>query len=417
MTHLPLFQIPSLTVSELTQYMRALLDGDEILRDVWVRGEISNLSRPTSGHLYFTLKDQSAALRCVVWRSAAARLRVSMQNGLAIEAHGAISIYERDGQYQLYVDSARPAGEGLLFQEFLRLKTLLESEGLFDEERKRPIPARPRRIGLVTSPTGAALQDMLNTLGRRYPLVEVILAPCAVQGEAAPGEIIRAIRGLGTARPDVILVARGGGSLEDLWAFNDEGVVRAIAASPWPVITGIGHETDFTLADFAADLRAPTPTGAAVLATPDKTDLQIELAALRLQLESAVQAMLEEHNDALDAARQRMERVSPAFRIRSDRQLIDELQNRALRSMQHALALHQAHRTGLEHRLQALNPIAILQRGFVLLQREDGSLLSSTRLASPGDRLSAQLWDGTLDVRVEGIQPSGEISPPQEQAK
>lgn len=414
MIHLPLFQTPSLTVSEITQYLRALLDGDEILQNVWVRGEISNLSRPTSGHLYFTLKDQGASLRCVIWRSQAARLRVTMQNGLAIEAHGAISIYERDGAYQLYVDSVRPVGEGLLYQEFLRLKALLESEGLFDEDRKRPIPSRPHRIGLVTSPTGAALQDMLNTLRRRYPLVEVILAPCAVQGEAAPDEIVRALRRLAAIRPDVIIVARGGGSLEDLWAFNDERVVRAIAASLSPVITGIGHETDFTLADFAADLRAPTPTGAAVLATPDKADLQVELAGLRLQLASAMQVVLDEHSYALDSARQRLERGSPASRIRSDRQQIDDLQDRALRAMQHSLALRQARRQGLQNRLQALNPIAILQRGYVLLQREDGSLLNSTRRVKPGDRLSAQLWDGTLDVRVDGVQPSGEASPPQE---
>jgi exodeoxyribonuclease VII large subunit len=405
MNQMPLFQIPSLSVSELTQYMRALLDRDEILQNVWVRGEISNLSRPASGHLYFTLKDQSAALRCVIWRSSAGRLRLNMQNGLAIEAHGAISIYERDGQYQLYVDAARPAGEGLLYQEYLRLKALLESEGLFDEERKRPIPTRPLRIGLVTSPTGAALQDMLNTLNRRYPLIEVILAPCAVQGEAAPAEIVRALRALGRMRPgerpDVIVVARGGGSLEDLWSFNNEDVVRAIAASPTPVITGIGHETDFTLSDFAADLRAPTPTGAAMLSVPDKSDLQAELAGLRMQLTGIIQYSLDEHAYALSSVRQRLERASPDRRIRSDRQQIDDLQSRALRALQHTLALHQARRLGLENRLNALNPTAILQRGFALLQREDGSLLRSAAQSRPGEALSARLHDGTIDVRVE----------------
>ena len=404
MNYLPLFQIPSLSVSELTQYLRALLDRDEILQNVWVSGEISNLSRPASGHLYFTLKDSQAALRCVIWRSTATRLRMNLQNGLAIEAHGAISIYERDGQYQLYVDSVRQAGEGQLFQEYLRLKALLESEGLFDEVRKRPIPPRPRRIGLVTSPTGAALQDMLNTLSRRYPLVEVLLAPCAVQGEAAPPEIVRALRALWRARPDVIVVARGGGSLEDLWAFNNERVVRAIAASPVPVITGVGHETDFTLADFAADLRAPTPTGAAVLATPDKADLQAELAGLRMQLTDTLQSALDEHNYALSAARQRLEYVSPERRIRSARQQIDDLQGRALRAVQHSLALRQARRLGLENRLQALNPTAILQRGFALLQHADGSLLRSTHQAQPGEALVARLKDGTLTVRVETIQ-------------
>jgi exodeoxyribonuclease VII large subunit len=409
MNHLPLFQIPSLSVSELTQYLRALIDRDEILQNVWVSGEISNLSRPSSGHLYLTIKDASAALRCVIWRSTAAKLRMNLQNGLAIEAHGAISIYERDGQYQLYIDAVRPAGEGMLFQEYLRLKALLESEGLFDEERKRPLPPRPRRIGLVTSPTGAALQDMLNTLSRRYPLAEVSLAPCAVQGEAAPAEIVRALRALwrmppGT-RPEVIVIARGGGSLEDLWAFNDERVVRAIAASPLPVITGIGHETDFTLADFAADLRAPTPTGAAVLATPDKADLQVELASLRMQLADAMQSKLDEHTYTLDSARQRLVHASPERRIRSARQQVDDLQGRGQRAIQHRLALQRAHRQGLEDRLQALNPAAILQRGFALLQRSDGSLLRGSRQAKPGELLTARLWDGSLSLRIEQVQP------------
>ncbi|HEX9018589.1 MAG TPA: exodeoxyribonuclease VII large subunit, partial [Anaerolineaceae bacterium] len=264
MDQFPLFQSPSLSVTDLTRYLRDLLDNDAVLQDVWVQGEISNLSQPQSGHKYFTLKDSAASLHCVVWRSTALRMRFGMQNGLAIEAHGAISVYERDGAYQLYVDAIRPAGEGLLYQQFMRLKSRLESEGLFDEERKRLLPERPRRIGIVTSSTAAALQDMLNTLAARYPLAEVILSPCAVQGDAAPDEIVAALERLcQQASPDVIIMARGGGSLEDLWAFNDERVVRAICASPIPVITGIGHETDFTLADFAADVRAPTPTGAA----------------------------------------------------------------------------------------------------------------------------------------------------------
>lgn len=254
-----LFRPSSLTVSQLTLYLRELLESDPVLMDVWVEGEISNLSRPSSGHIYFTLKDAAAALRCVIWRTTATRLRVDLQNGLAVAAHGRISLYERDGTYQLYIDQLRPAGEGWLYQEFMRLKARLEEEGLFAPERKRPLPEWPARIGIVTSPTGAALQDMLNTLRRRFPLAEVILAPCAVQGDEAPPEIVRALEQLNrlSPAPDVILLARGGGSLEDLWAFNDERVVRAVAASVVPVITGVGHETDFTLSDFAADQRAP----------------------------------------------------------------------------------------------------------------------------------------------------------------
>ncbi|NJD58874.1 MAG: exodeoxyribonuclease VII large subunit, partial [Anaerolineae bacterium] len=228
---MPLFnqQIPaSWSVTDLTRYLRELLESDEALQDVWVKGEVSNFSRPASGHIYFTLKDTSASLRCVMWRGAAIRQRTMPRDGDAVEVHGAISVYELGGQYQLYADVIRPAGEGALYQEFLRLKAGLEAEGLFAPERKRPIPARPQRIGIITSPTGAALQDVLNTLRRRYPLVEVVLAPTPVQGDEAPPGIIAALRDVAqVARPDVILLVRGGGSIEDLWAFNDERVARA----------------------------------------------------------------------------------------------------------------------------------------------------------------------------------------------
>ncbi len=407
-----LFQVPSLSVSELTRYLRGLIDSDDLLQNTWVQGEVSNFSRPSSGHLYFTLKDSGAALRCVMWKSTALRLRFALQNGLAIEAHGAISIYERDGQYQLYVDAIRPAGEGLLFQEFLRLKNRLEAEGLFDPERKRPIPERPRRIGIVTSPTGAALQDMLNTLRNRYPLVEVILSPCAVQGDSAPLEIIGALRRLARTDVDVILVARGGGSLEDLWAFNDERVVRAIATSPVPVITGIGHETDFTLADFASDFRAPTPTGAAVQATPDRSDLLLELSAWQSRLGGAMLALLSGRWQGLDVARQRLNRVSPDWRIRSERQRLDEIQERGSRAVTGLLRLHRAHLLGLNRRLQALNPDSILQRGFALIQREDGSLVHSSKQAVPGEVLHARLWDGKIKTRVEEVLPDPDQNVP-----
>jgi exodeoxyribonuclease VII large subunit len=405
MSQLSLFQPPSLTVTELTHYLRALLDQDEVLRDVWVQGEISNFSRPSSGHLYFTLKDSSSALRCVVWRSTAVRLRFGVQNGLAVEAHGAISIYDRDGQYQLYVDSIRPAGEGRLYQEFIRLKSRLEAEGLFDIERKRELPERPGCIGIVTSPTGAALQDMLNTLRNRYPMVEVVLSPCSVQGEAAPDEIVAALDRLcRIAQPDVIIMARGGGSLEDLWAFNDERVVRAVAASPVPVITGVGHETDFTLSDFAADRRAPTPTGAAVEATPDRSDLKSELYGLQSRLASAMQVSVLRRRQELDATLQRLGRVSPTWQIRTERQRLDEWQERCLRAAGHALQLRRAHLTGLHNRLLSLNPAAILQRGYALITRPDGSLVYRTGQVQVGDPLQVRLLDGTLSTRIEKVQ-------------
>ena len=249
-----------LSVSQLTGYLRQLIEDDDLMQDLWVEGEISNFSRPSSGHLYFTLKDSQSAIRCVMWRNSAARLTFEPREGLAVEAHGGMGVYETSGQVQLYVDTIRPAGEGLLFQEFLRLKAKLEAEGLFDPSTKQPIPTLPKVIGIVTSPTGAALQDMLNTLRRRFPVVEVVIAPASMQGVAAPGEIVAALELLNRqVKPDVILVGRGGGSIEDLWAFNDQAVARAVAASEAPVISGVGHETDFTLTDFAADLAHPRP--------------------------------------------------------------------------------------------------------------------------------------------------------------
>src|SRR5512138_2164407 len=249
-----LFATQQWTVSKLTFYIRKRLEEDEILQDVWVQGEISNLSRPASGHIYFTLKDSNAALKCVMWKTSAARLGMSLQDGMEVEVHGRIGVYEISGQYQLYADQIRPVGEGALYQEFMRLKAMLEAEGLFAPERKRPIPMFPRTIGIITSATGAALRDMLNTLRRRLPLAQVLLAPSPVQGTEAPPALVKAIQSLILQSPDVIILARGGGSIEDLWAFNDERVVRAVANSQVPVICGVGHETDFTLSDFAADL-------------------------------------------------------------------------------------------------------------------------------------------------------------------
>ncbi len=249
-----------LKVSQLTTYLRQLLEDDPILQDVWVEGEISNYAQPSSGHLYFTLKDGDAAIRCVMWRNAAQRMNFAPREGMAVQAHGSMGIYETSGQVQLYVDTMTPAGEGALFQEFLRLKAKLDAEGLFEDELKRQPPWLPKVIGIVTSPTGAALQDMLNTITRRYPVAEVVLSPTPVQGIDAPAGIVAALERLNRdVTPDVILIGRGGGSIEDLWAFNDEAVARAVAASEAPIISGVGHETDFTLTDFAADRRAPTP--------------------------------------------------------------------------------------------------------------------------------------------------------------
>jgi exodeoxyribonuclease VII large subunit len=391
-----------MTITELTRYLRELLEDEPILQDLWVQGEVSNFSRPSSGHLYFTLKDTGASLRCVMWRNAALRQVQLPVEGEAVEVHGYISIYEVGGQYQLYADLIRPIGEGLLYQEFLRLKARLEAEGLFDPERKRPVPRWPRRIGIVTSPTGAAVRDILNTLARRYPLAEVILAPTPVQGVEAPPGIIAAIQNLNqTIHPEVILLARGGGSLEDLWAFNDEGVVRAVAASQAPVITGVGHETDFTLADFAADLRAPTPTAAAELATPNQADLRIDLDEQAQNLFRITSAALETQHWVLNDIQNRLKRVSPLARLQSDRQRLDEFMHRNVRTLAHRFDIERARLHSLQAQLESLNPQAVLQRGYAIVTRQDGQRVSQTAQVKPGDPLTIRVSDGSLVAEVK----------------
>ncbi len=406
MSQMPMFnpKVPAAwAVSDLTRYLRELLEADELLQDVWVTGEVSNFSRPASGHLYFTLKDSGAALRCVMWRSTVLRQGFIPHDGEAIDVHGSISIYEAGGQYQLYADLFRQAGEGALYAEFLRLKALLEAEGLFAPERKRAIPARPVRIGIVTSPTGAALQDMLNTLRRRDPLVEVVLAPTPVQGDEAPPGIITALKDVTRlAHPDVIILARGGGSIEDLWAFNDERVARAIASSPVPVITGVGHETDFTIADFVSDLRAPTPTAAAELATPNQSDLRLDLAELSGRLTRSLQGYTGQLRWTFREVLGRLERNSPLVEVQSGRQRVDELERRLSATIAHRLLLRRSQLTGMAHRLAALNPRAVLERGFAIVTNRAGEAISRVSQVRGGDALHVQVSDGDFGVHVDG---------------
>lgn len=394
-----LFSTQQWTVSKLTFFIRKLLEENEVLQDVWVQGEVSNLSRPASGHIYFTLKDSSAALKCVMWKTSAARLRIGLQDGMQIEVHGKIGVYEISGQYQLYVDQIRRVGEGALFQEFMRRKAMLEAEGLFDPERKRPIPMLPQKVGIVTSATGAALRDMLNTLRRRLPLVEVILAPSPVQGAESPPLLVNAIQSLSVHSVDVILLARGGGSIEDLWAFNDERVVRAVAMSPVPVICGVGHETDFTLCDFAADLRAPTPTAAAELATQiTLIDLRAALQNYRARILTATLQYLAEQNNELSGLVSQLRYVSPDRRIQSERQRVDELTRRAHSSLFHHIQLQSAHIRGMQRRLEALNPMAVLARGYAVVTRnEDGGVVS--RVSQASNKMTVRVSDGEFEVK------------------
>ncbi|MDY6867049.1 MAG: exodeoxyribonuclease VII large subunit [Chloroflexota bacterium] len=392
-----------LSVSQLTGYLRQLLESDEILQDIWVQGELSNVAKPSSGHLYFTLKDADAAVRCVMWRNAVMRLGFDPREGTAVEAHGSMGVYEVSGQVQLYVDTMQKAGEGALYQEYLRLKAKLEAEGLFEEEAKRPLPELPEIIGIVTSPTGAALQDMLDTLRRRYPIAEVVLLPTSVQGADAPEEIVGAIERLNrVVKPDVILIGRGGGSIEDLWAFNDEGVVRAVAASDAPVISGVGHETDFTLTDFAADKRAPTPTAAAEIATPDRVELMasvVELANLHTTILRKRLADLRWEQGQLQSA---LESLSPRHAINTYRQRLDEIILRLDRVVRTRLETKHLKLENLQNALRSLNPQAVLHRGYALVTRErDGKIIKRADQVSVGEGLHIQVSRGSLNAEVK----------------
>ncbi len=389
------------TVSSLTRHLKDWLENDVWLQDCWVRGEISNLSRPSSGHIYFSLKDAGAQLRCVIWRTQVSRLRLNLADGQQVEVHGAITVYEASGQYQLIADAVNVAGEGDLYLEFLRLKSKLEAEGLFAAERKRPLPPIPARIGVVTSPSGAAIRDILTTIQRRFPLAEVIFAPTLVQGLDAPPAILAAIRSVLADRPqvDVLILARGGGSIEDLWCFNDEDVVRAVAASPVPVVTGIGHETDFTLCDFAADVRAPTPTAAAEVATPHQDDLRGITAGYLLRCQTSCREVLQAARQEVNLHRFRLEKVSPRSRLTAGRLQLDHLSFRLAASVSHALEREQQAVRGILARLQAVNPLAVLERGYALvMEPHSGQIIRSIRQVEPDARLDVRVQDGSFPV-------------------
>ncbi len=389
----------TLTVSQLTFHIRKLLENDSELQDVWVSGEISNLSKPNSGHIYFTLKDKNASLRCVMWRADVARLRINLQDGMEIEAHGKIAVYEPQGQYQLVANQIQAKGEGALYQEFLRLKAMLEAEGLFNPQNKRAIPQLPKLIGIVTSQTGAALRDMLNTIRRRLPLTKIILAPSLVQGSDAPPAIVHAIESLNKNSPNVIIIARGGGSIEDLWAFNDERVVRAVANSKTPTISGVGHETDFTLTDFAADLRAATPTAAAELATQiTLDDLQLQLMDYKSRLINLTLNLLTEQKNLILTFASRLKYNSPERRIESEYQNLDELSRRAYSSLIHRIQLHTSNVDGISKRLQSLNPEGILSRGYAIITRKEDGLVVSKVSQAKGD-LNVRVSDGEFEVK------------------
>lgn len=389
-----------LSITDLTAYLRDVLDADPVLSDVWIEGEVSNWSRASSGHCYWTLKEGDAQMRAVCWRQSAMRQPSLPCNGDHVLVHGRVSFWEGSGQVQVYVDLIRPAGIGILHAQVEALKQQLEAEGLFDEARKRPLPAMPRRVGVVTSPTGAALRDMLSVFGRRWPLCEVVLAPALVQGDGAPYSIVEALYNLYALELDLIIVARGGGSIEDLWAFNDESVARAIFASPVPVITGVGHETDTTVVDYVADLRAATPSVAAALATPDIDDLKLELQTLVTYMHQSIETRLADARDQLDHLTRHLRRLDPRAQLQQQRQHIDQLHGRLERSISTIFKLHRLRLQAAQQQIEALSPHATLARGYAVVRRDDGTVVLDPATVATDEALQIDLHGGVLEARA-----------------
>lgn len=391
-----------LTPSQVGQYIKGFMDRDRLLSGLLVRGELSNYKMYPSGHHYFTLKDREGALRCVMFRGDAASLRFRPQNGMQVIAAGRVTVFPRDGQYQMYCVRLTPEGAGDLFVAFEQLKERLLRQGLFAQEHKKPLPRMPGRIALVTSPAGAAVRDMLRILGARWPMAQVRVLPVRVQGEGAAEEIAAAIRWANLHQvADLIVTGRGGGSMEDLWAFNEEVVAQAIYDSVIPVISAVGHEPDVTIADFVADLRAATPSNAAELAVPDQNEVYAALLGSRQRME---QAMLQR----LLRSRQQLERLGksrmltdPKAYVQDKRMLLDYQSRRMSQSMIALLAGKRARTGQLAAALDAMSPLKVLGRGYAIAQKEDGDIISHTGDAVPGEQFRLRVSDGALVCRVE----------------
>ena len=390
-------------VTEVNQLVKGLLDSAPALQGVAVRGELSNYKIYPSGHHYFTLKDQEGALRCVMFRGQASRLRFRPENGMKAVASGRITVFPRDGAYQLYCDSLIPEGVGDLAVAFQQLKEKLWKEGLFDPAHKKPLPPYPEKIAIVTSGAGAAVHDMIRILRRRYPIARVILLPVRVQGAEAPPEIVGAIRYADRWKiGDVIITGRGGGSMEDLWAFNEEVVARAIARSAIPVIAAVGHEPDVTIADFAADLRASTPSNGAERAVPDQGELRDVLAHWEARLQRAMDRTLQKGRDRLERAKASPFLQSPLRTIQEKRMLLDYQQQRLVHGMERNLQTGREQTARLAASLEALSPFRVLSRGYSIAQKEDGTVLSSIQQVSVGEALSLRLADGQVTCTATG---------------
>lgn len=391
-----------LAVHELIGYLTELFDEDELLSDVWVRGEVSNFVRSAAGHCYFTLKDEASQLRTVLFRGAARGVARLPANGDGVLAHGRVTLYEPRGELQLLADLVQPEGTGMLQLAFEETRQRLELEGLFQAARKRPLPPMPRVIGVVTSPTGAVWHDIQTVIARRWPLAELVLAPALVQGDGAPASIVAAIQQLCDAEPvDVLIVGRGGGSVEDLWAFNDERVARAIFAARVPIVCGVGHETDVTIADLVADLRAATPTAAAELCVPDWREQLARVMELRARLDERVMGRLSESRQALRHQQLLVKRLAPVRLIARGRQRIDELSRLALRALGHQQELRRQETRRLSQQLATLYPYTVLSRGYAVVESaESGRVIASVKSVVPRQSLRITVADGQFGATV-----------------
>jgi exodeoxyribonuclease VII large subunit len=395
-----------LSISALTTHIVSLFEVDETLRDVWVIGEVSNWKRAASGHAYFSLKDDGASIACVMWKGNLFGQSWLPRDGDQVMVHGYVGVYPPRGAYQFYADQIRPAGRGQLYLQFEELKARLAQTGLFEPDRKRPVPMAARRIGVVTSADAAALRDVLRVLSQRWPLVEVILFSTLVQGNEAPPQIVAALEAANrysqTVEPlDVLLLVRGGGSIEDLWAFNDERVAHAVADSRLPIIAGVGHETDFTIVDFVADLRMPTPSAAAAAPVPDRGEVLGYLANLQHDLVQAAQVTISSAQDRLGQARARLQRVHPRRQLDMRRQSLDDRLDRLQRAMGRQLVQRRERLSSANHRLDALSPANVLARGYSIVQRRDGSIVAGPADTASGERLTVRARDGEYRVRTE----------------
>ncbi len=388
------------TVTQINNYIKALFDKVPVLQNVWIKGEISNYKLHSSGHIYLTLKDENSVIKAVMFKYAAMSLNFKPADGTKVLARGRISVYESGGQYQLYIEEMEEEGKGDLYARFEALKKKLSDEGLFDEKRKKPLPKFPETIGIVTSPTGAAIRDMINVLKRRCPMVKVIVYPCLVQGENAAESIVKGIEYFNTKRPvDVIISGRGGGSIEDLWAFNEEITARAVAFSHIPVISAVGHEVDFTICDFVSDMRAPTPSAAAEIAVPDMVELKNNISALKNNMAVLLKNKVDSYTKHLELVSKRSGIVQFEKTLLDRGQIVDSLFDRCVNSYKNSNKLAKNQFETLCGKLSALNPLAVFERGYCSASK-DGKLLNSVSGVGTGDTILLRLADGELDCEV-----------------